>query len=100
MINETNVADLLRGLTIISHSLPQDTRDANGDNLADCFEQSIHDLADELGVSHLVDFNAAGEPAQVITVDRHTLAMVEAMAVRLNVALEGLPQIAGDPYGD
>ncbi|WDF82691.1 hypothetical protein PQ472_00185 [Lacticaseibacillus pabuli] len=99
MINEDNAADLLLGLVILAHSLPRDTRDANGDNLADGFEQTIHDLADELGVSHLVDFNAAGEPAQVITVDRHTLAMVESMAVRLNVALEGLPQIAGDPYG-
>lgn len=91
MTNETNAADLLRGLVILTHSLPRDTRDANGDNLADCFEQSIHDLADELGVSHLVDFNAAGEPRDAVMVDRITLFKVHSAGDELGLMLADLP---------
>lgn len=91
MVNETNVADLLRGLVILNHSLPQGVCDANGDNLADGFEQTIHDLADELGLSHKVDFNAAGEPRDAVMVDRITLFKVHSAGDELGLMLADLP---------
>lgn len=91
MINEDNAGGLLRGLVILAHSLPQGVCDANGDNLVDCFEQTIHDLADELGLSHKVDFNAAGEPRDAVMVDRITLFKVHSAGDELGLMLADLP---------
>ncbi|WP_125702414.1 hypothetical protein [Lacticaseibacillus daqingensis] len=74
MINENAVADYITGLAILTHSLPADLRDANGDNLPDCLTQSLRDLAAELGVSAEVRWDTPGAPANVAVVDSLSLA--------------------------
>lgn len=92
MLNKTNLGDLFTGLVILTHSIPETLTDANGDNLRDCFMQTLRDAEAELDLGREVNWDAAGEPADVVPVDRQTLHQLDLAADRLAEIVEAVPR--------
>lgn len=96
MLNKTNLGDLFTGLVILTHSIPETLTDANGDNLRDCFIQSLHDASDELELGREVNWNATGAPDDIIPVRRSTMAELKRLMRLFAACLDTVP----DPRGD
>lgn len=92
MLNKTYLGEVVTGLVIIAHSVPEGLTDANGDNIRDGLMQGLHDAADELELGSEADFNAQGAIADIVTVDREKLAQVQGFGDALAAALEELPR--------
>lgn len=96
MINKTALGEYFTGLVILAHSIPADLTDANGDNLRDCFIQTLHDAEDELDLGNEVNWDAEGEPADVVAINRNSLASIQAIARDLAMIVEESPFDGGD----
>lgn len=92
MLNKTYLGEVITGLVIIAHSVPEGLTDANDDNIRAGLLQGLHDAANELKLDNEVNFNAQGSVANVVMVNRSRLAQVQSFGDALAAALEELPR--------
>lgn len=92
MLNKTALGEYFTGLVILTNSIPETLTDANGDNLRDCFMQTLRDAEAELDLGREVNWQAAGEPADVVPVNRQTLIQLNAAVDHLTEIVEVVPR--------
>lgn len=95
-INTTYLGELLTGVVIAAGAIPSDLQDANGTDIRGFIIQTAHDIADELELSHEVNWDAVSEPANVAVIDRDTLHQIQSASKALEIALEDAPSVGGD----
>ncbi|WP_390409924.1 hypothetical protein [Lacticaseibacillus jixiensis] len=95
MLNKATLGEYFTGLVILSKAIPESLTDANGDPVRAGIWQQLHDAADELELGAEVEWDAQGEPADVVEVPRTLLRQVHEAGDELSLVLADLPLWGG-----